>query len=213
MITADYQLGGRGQRTRHWESERGKNLLASTIFYPAFLPVHQQFYLNMAVSLAVRGLVQEQVPEYQVQIKWPNDIYLGGKKVAGVLVENALSGNALQSAVVGIGININQQQFLELPLATSFYKASGQERNVSVVRGRLALWLEHYYYELQAQRFQKLKHQYCHYLLGWQRRRAFSHGESSFEAVVAGINEHGQLLLLQRGHLRAWNHGELTWVL
>ena len=92
IISATTQLKGRGQAGNTWAAEGGKNLTVSYILYPNFLEAAQQFYLNMAISLAVKDCCEEQTGG-EFSIKWPNDIYYGDRKVAGILIENQLQGS------------------------------------------------------------------------------------------------------------------------
>ena len=110
VVVAKAQSSGRGQLSNQWESEYGKNILASFVFYPKFLPVQQQFLLSKVIALGVRDLLTLFVDK--VKVKWPNDIYIDNKKVAGILIENSIMGHTLESSIAGVGININQTVFL-----------------------------------------------------------------------------------------------------
>src|ERR1035441_10550859 len=109
-IMAKEQYAGRGQMGNAWETESGKNLTCSFILYPEFLEADKQFFLNMAVALAVKDFC-EHVLHDEIKIKWPNDIYYHDKKLGGILIENSISGNKISSSVIGIGINVNQTAF------------------------------------------------------------------------------------------------------
>ena len=101
-ISADFQTHGRGQYGRDWLSESTKNLLSSIILYPDFLPANEQFSLSKAVSLAVRNCINSFLPSKEIRIKWPNDIYCDDKKIAGILIQNLLTGNKINVSVIGI---------------------------------------------------------------------------------------------------------------
>lgn len=109
-MIADYQTKGKGQPGNYWESEKGQNLLFSVLLYPERITLGNEFYLSQIVSLAIQKTLQEIVEE-TVCIKWPNDIYIGQKKVCGILIENSVMGNRIASSVVGIGLNVNQLDF------------------------------------------------------------------------------------------------------
>ena len=106
FIYAGYQTAGRGQTGNSWESEEGKNLLCS-ILLPPDKNLH---FLNIAVSVAVYRTIRE-LGIRELAIKWPNDIYWQDKKIAGILVENAIIGNEVKYSIAGIGLNINQTEF------------------------------------------------------------------------------------------------------
>jgi BirA family biotin operon repressor/biotin-[acetyl-CoA-carboxylase] ligase len=120
LISARSQSGGRGQQGNTWESESGKNLTISIVLNPNFLPVGRQFALSQIISLTVAALAEECIGnKAPVKIKWPNDIYAGDQKIAGILVENVLRDHAITASVLGIGLNVNQEAFLTAPRATS----------------------------------------------------------------------------------------------
>ena len=110
VVWADYQTAGRGQGTNTWESERGKNLTFSILLHPVDLPANRQFLLSMQVSLAICEALSEHIGD--LSIKWPNDIYWRNAKIAGILIENSLQGNVIRDSIIGVGLNVNQRQFL-----------------------------------------------------------------------------------------------------
>lgn len=119
VIWALHQTEGRGQMGTAWESAADKNLTFSIILYPSFLQAEEQFYLSKTVSTAIVMTLQRYFPN-QVRIKWPNDIYVGDEKIAGILVQNTLRGSQLQSSILGIGLNVNVVQFSKsIPNPTS----------------------------------------------------------------------------------------------
>lgn len=108
FVWTTWQTAGRGQAGNTWESEKGKNILLSLRLKKPNVPIAQQFRITMAVSIAVRDLVASLLPNNKVTIKWPNDIYIGDKKVCGILIENKLSKDCIEESIIGIGLNINQ---------------------------------------------------------------------------------------------------------
>lgn len=110
VVWADYQTAGRGQGTNRWESERGKNLTFSILLHPVDLPANRQFLLSMQVSLAICEALSEHIGD--LSIKWPNDIYWRNAKIAGILIENSLQGSVIRDSIVGVGLNVNQRQFM-----------------------------------------------------------------------------------------------------
>lgn len=108
-LLADYQTGGRGQSGASWYSSRGKNLLVSYLFFPHSLPPESLFILNKSVAVGIYDCLLS----YQILpvIKWPNDILVNEKKIAGVLIENVLRGSQIQYCIIGIGLNVNEDSF------------------------------------------------------------------------------------------------------
>ncbi len=127
-VVADYQTRGRGQRGNGWSSEKGENLLFSLLLYPKGIKANEQFILSRIASLAVKWVLDRFTGD--ICIKWPNDIYWGEKKIAGMLIENDLLRGEVTRSVVGIGINVNQRRFpAELPNPVSLRQITGVEHD------------------------------------------------------------------------------------
>ena len=109
VILADEQTNGRGQRDAVWQSDPGLNLQFSAIWLPESFFIKDQRYLNFAVSIAIQQFLSKKGVE--PQIKWPNDILVGEKKISGVLIENQLQGQRINACIIGIGLNVNQTEF------------------------------------------------------------------------------------------------------
>ena len=109
-ISAKFQTNGHGQATNHWESEDNKNLLFSLLLRPTAIPASEQFIITELVTLAIINVLQDEILQ-KITIKWPNDIYIGNHKLCGILIENALCGQTIDTCIIGIGININQETF------------------------------------------------------------------------------------------------------
>lgn len=192
VIRADTQTAGRGQFGSPWLSSPGENLLFSVILYPNWLAVNNQFYLSMAVALALHDAVQQ--PD--ASIKWPNDLYLGDKKTAGILIQNSINGTTLQSAIVGIGLNVNQLAFdPTLPNPTSLAAFTGQAQDLDAVMERFFSCLEQRYLELKAGRLMAVKTAYEWLLFRKDQLSGFirTADGSQFEGIIRGIAESGQL--------------------
>ena len=138
-IYAGYQTAGRGQTGNGWESEADKNLLCSILVESRKAKDKRPFYLNVAVSVAVYRVIQSFVFERSglgslseaVSIKWPNDIYWGDKKIAGILIENAIIGSEMKYSIAGIGLNVNQTEFVSnAPNPVSLKQITGKEYNI-----------------------------------------------------------------------------------
>ena len=129
FLYAGYQTAGRGQTGNGWESEEGKNLLCS-ILLP---PTKNLYFLNIAVGVALLRVIGE-----DFTIKWPNDIYYGDKKLAGILLENAIIGSEVRYAIAGIGLNVNQTVFVsDAPNPVSLKQITGQEYDIDKLMERL----------------------------------------------------------------------------
>ena len=145
-IYAGYQTAGRGQTGNGWESEEDKNLLCSILIESRKIKDKSPFYLNVIVSVAVYKVIQSFVFEQSgllslseaVSIKWPNDIYWQDKKVAGVLIENAIIGNEVKYSIAGIGLNVNQTEWKsEAPNPVSLKQITGKTYDIEALMQQL----------------------------------------------------------------------------
>ena len=110
-IVANFQTAGRGQVGNVWESEKGQNLLFSILLKTEKIPLNEQFMLSKIVSIAIYNVLKNNGIE--TKIKYPNDIFYEDKKLAGILIENKIVGNKMKNSIVGIGLNVNQLEFVE----------------------------------------------------------------------------------------------------
>ena len=198
VVITDNQTKGRGQRGNIWESQPGKNLTCSIILKPTFLEVERQFDLNILASLAISQTLHT-LGLTKVSIKWPNDIYCNEAKIAGILIENTIRSSRLESSVVGIGLNVNQQEF-SVPNATSILMQSGESQLVEVVLQNLLQNLQHLYQTLAEGGHQELKQQYLAILYRYRQRHQFKdlRTNSLIEGSIQGIDHQGRLLLLTK---------------
>lgn len=118
VVTAENQLKGRGQMGAVWNSEPSKNLIMSVLISDFISDVNQLFTINLVVSVSIIQALQDfSIPE--LSIKWPNDIMSYNKKVGGILIENTIKSNGSINSIVGLGLNVNQMNFENLPNASS----------------------------------------------------------------------------------------------
>lgn len=141
IVCARTQSAGRGQRGNSWESEPGKNITCSLLFHPRDILPRQQFAISEAVALAVADTLGRYGIE--VSVKWPNDIYCGDKKICGILIEHSVSSVGIERTIAGIGLNVNQLQFLsDAPNPVSMVQLTGCEYDVMEVTEALGESLE-----------------------------------------------------------------------
>lgn len=133
-IRTDFQTAGRGQAGNGWESEKGKNLLFSTLLRYSELPAASQWRLSMLVAVALWDVLAKYLPSKELRIKWPNDIYVGDKKLVGILIENILSGKNVGYSIIGIGVNVNQTKWQsDAPNPISMQQVTGKEYDVETL--------------------------------------------------------------------------------
>lgn len=127
IVVAEYQTAGKGCGTNSWESERGKNLTFSILIHPEEIPANEQFRITQVASVAMCETLKQYGCK-EVSIKWPNDIYVGDRKICGMLIENRLQGSMMKDCIIGIGLNVNQRAFLsDAPNPVSLYQLLGHE--------------------------------------------------------------------------------------
>lgn len=193
IVIAERQTAGRGQRGHTWESAEGQNLTFSLILEPRFLPVNEQFLLSEVLAL---GLV-DTLAEYKIEarIKWTNDIYVGDKKIVGMLVENSLTGGCLARTIAGIGLNINQTEFdPSLPNPTSMSLVAGREFDREEVLTRLHHNIMSLYESLRCDEKEMLQSRYrsTMYRLGEKHPYTLADG-TVFEGTIRGVQPSGEL--------------------
>jgi BirA family transcriptional regulator, biotin operon repressor / biotin---[acetyl-CoA-carboxylase] ligase len=194
VISADFQSAGKGQIGRNWHSSPGQNLLQSLILYPHWLAVRDQFALSQAMALGVADAVSDFSTEVAL-VKWPNDIYLANRKVAGILIQNGISGTRLQWSVVGIGLNVNEVDFPSaLPLAGSLCQHLGAPLERAAVQAALFQRLEQRYLQLKADP-ERIRQAYLEKLYRYQSWHPYQRTASGaiFQGQIIGVQTSGKL--------------------
>jgi BirA family transcriptional regulator, biotin operon repressor / biotin---[acetyl-CoA-carboxylase] ligase len=210
LVITNKQTNGRGQRGSGWEAEEGKNLTMSLLLNPTFLSVKDQFYLPIAISLAVHDFVSEGLPS-QVKIKWPNDVMVGERKIAGILIENSLTSEKLQQSVVGIGLNVNQKIF-SIATATSLAMETQKEFDISTELSRLLEKLENRYLQLRAGKKRKLNEAYLKNLYWIGESHAFAVQGQQLIGKIEGIDESGKLKVNCAGIINYYDLKEISFL-
>ena len=206
IITAEYQTAGRGQRGNRWSSVEGKNLMLSLVLEPTFLHASRQFLLSEAVAL---GLV-DTLAEFGIgaRIIWTNDIYVGDRKICGVLIEHDLCGAHLARTIIGIGLNVNQVEFdPALPNPTSMSRLAGREFDREEVLQTLARKIMARYDELAEGASEQLQSDY--HALIYRRDEAHTYrlpDGTPFEGTIRRVKADGTLIVehsdgSERGYL------------
>ncbi len=202
FIYAGYQTAGRGQTGNSWESEADKNLLCSIL-----LPPNKNLYfLNIAVGVALLQVIGE-----DFTIKWPNDIYWQNKKVAGILVENAIIGNEIRYSIAGIGLNVNQTEFKsDAPNPISLKQIRGEEYDIERLMNQLLEQVQNVLSEPEETIWSFYKaHLY--------RREGFWPYEDKngiFEAAIQDVLPTGEIVLRDtNGQIRQYEFKQIKYIL
>ncbi len=213
IVFAREQHAGRGQMGNTWKAEAGKNLTVSFILYPDFLDADKQFYLNMAISLAVKDFCESVLPD-EIKIKWPNDIYWHDKKLGGILIENTITGSRISSSVVGIGINVNQEDFDESLLnPVSLFQISNFHFKLSNLIEGLSVFIEKYYLQLRQLHFNFLDKGYTVALYRYQQTHEFKKGEQVLRGEINGVAKDGKLIFHCNGKESRFAFKEIEYIL
>jgi BirA family biotin operon repressor/biotin-[acetyl-CoA-carboxylase] ligase len=197
IIITSNQTAGRGQRGNTWETAAGMNLTFSILLKPTFLLVKNQFYLTIVTSLAVADFLKEQ-SIVNVKIKWPNDILASKKKICGILIENSVQQETIQQSIVGIGLNINQNNF-DSPLATSLAIAADKTFDLNIALNSLLEKFERRYLQLRSGKLSELKSEYLENLFGFGESQTFISNMREFEGTIEGVDENGELKVSENG--------------
>ena len=208
VVVAKEQTAGKGQRNNHWSTEAGKSLCISVLLKPK-LDVNQQFLFNKFIALSLCQALINYSPK--TKIKWPNDILINSKKVAGILVENSIRGSKIEKSIVGIGVNINNN-ISQLPSATSMDECLKTAPSVSELLELICKTIEKNYFLLKQKplMINELYHQNLFQKGGVQK---FSKNGESFDGIINSVNENGQLLVEVNGRLEFYNMGEIKFMI
>ena len=223
MLRAKEQTAGRGQRGNSWESLPGKNLTFSMYYHPAAIPPAEQFIISEAFALAIADFIDELLVEAGVakrgEVKWPNDIYVGDRKICGILIEHRLSGAHIEETVLSAGVNINQPRFLsDAPNPVSLMQLTGKEYDldrlsVSLtqhIRRRMAALTPA---DATSSELAEVHEEFKQRL--WRREGMHPYREAAsgetFEAAIADVGPDGLLTLrLAVGTLRTYRFKEIA---
>lgn len=200
MVVAHNQESGRGQRGNSWESEPGKNLTVTMLYRPKAdmdpRPLdEQQFRISEATALGVADTLEAY--GLTAMVKWSNDVYVGDRKISGILIEHTIIGNRLDNSRIGIGLNVNQREFVsDAPNPVSMYQLLGEElplaRVLDTLSGMLERRLEQDADTLHADYMARLWRRDGQYY-GFRMRE----GEcTEFQASIRDVRRNGPLVLL-----------------
>lgn len=216
-LRADFQTAGRGRFGRAWEAAPGENLAVSFLLRPTFLSPARLFALSQNTALAVRAVVERLTDRQDCRAKWPNDILVDGRKVAGILIENSLYAKRVATTVVGIGINVNQVTFAQAPDAISLRSLTGRPLAVGAVFAALAAELQARHERLaeraQPEGYAGLQQEYEAHLFGlgeWLRFRDLP-ADRTFVAQLKTVGVDGRIVLERDGSSRAYSMDEVRY--
>ncbi len=216
VVYATEQTAGRGQRGNVWNTEGASNLTASIILKPTFVELKNQFFLYQIAALACYDVLAEilENSQYDIKIKWPNDILVNGKKNAGVLIENIIINNRIGWSVMGIGINVNQVEFKNDINANSLKLLTAKDFSIDSVLKLLCKHLEKYYLMLKNEKTELIKDKYLSCFLKKDKWQKFEIENTVKTLLVKGISNNGLLLLEdETGKQNEFDIKEVKWLI
>ncbi len=212
VIMAEDQVAGRGQQQNKWYSAKGESLTFSLVLYPTFLPLKDQFLLTSAVSVGIHEALHPMIGD-QLKMKWPNDVYVGDKKLGGVLIENQVQGSKIKSSVIGIGLNINQVSFPDwVPNATSLKQILHTDYDIKYILLQICSHIERWYIKLMNGEVSQIQNAYRQALYWLDEPHRFKAGQQVFEGVIKGTDAAGCLQVAHGGQLHTYNLKEIEFL-
>ncbi|HEY9083932.1 MAG TPA: biotin--[acetyl-CoA-carboxylase] ligase [Vicingaceae bacterium] len=211
VIYTDNQTNGKGQRGRIWETTPNKNLTFSIVLKPNLL-VNEQFLLSKICALGILDFLTD-LGIKNTSIKWPNDIYVGNQKIAGMLLENTLKNSKIEFCIAGIGININQTDFNEhLQQATSLQLITNKSYELSQLLSQLLFFIEKRYLQLKSGKLQQINNDYLNHLLGYNTERTYLVNNQKVLGVISGVASSGKLQVIHKNNLHEYDMKEIGFV-
>ena len=205
VIMAESQVAGRGQLQNKWYSSTGESLTFSILFKPSFLPVTGQFILTCAISLGIYDALKPLVGS-ELKIKWPNDIYIGKRKLGGILIENQVKGSVIKNAIIGIGLNINQTHFPNwVPNAISLKQILHTDYDLQALLVEICSRVEYWYVKLKDGETSHIQAAYLQALYWINTKGRFKAQDIIFDGVITGIGTTGQLLVKHNNAMHEYN--------
>jgi len=206
------QTAGRGQLNNKWECESGKNLTFSVFLKPSVVAIQKQFMVSKMASLGIVSFLNDYITD--VKIKWPNDIYVGDRKICGTLIENAVMQKNIFWSVIGIGININQTVFLsDAPNPVSVKNITGKNYDLPEMLDGLLKKIDFYYSELFEGNYEDLDAKFLKYLYRLNEWNDFADKDHRYKGRIVGVNDIGQLQIEEEtGNVNTYNFKEVKFL-
>jgi BirA family biotin operon repressor/biotin-[acetyl-CoA-carboxylase] ligase len=207
IVVANQQLKGRGQGQNIWLSKDGENLLFSILLKPK-CDLNYQYHLNQLIANSICQTLK--LYGLDSQIKWPNDILVKNKKIAGILIENKIKGKILDSSIVGIGLNIEQSEFpKELVNPTSMLLELQKNIDKDDVLNSFIIQLEKNYFQFKRKEFDLINKEYQSNLFGKNKKISFLIKNKRVEGVLKLVNNQGQLVVEINDALQNYSNSEI----
>jgi BirA family biotin operon repressor/biotin-[acetyl-CoA-carboxylase] ligase len=193
ILISNYQSSGKGMGINHWESKNGENITASIVLEPIFIQPANAFLISMAISYGIIEFLKKF--NLEARIKWPNDIYIENKKIAGILIENEFTSKQITRTIAGVGLNVNQVEFKDAPNPTSLKILTNKSYSVKMLAEKLFAQIYNNYQLLSVNK-KMITERYHNHLLGLNQYLLFDDGNSKFAGKIKSVAEDGQILII-----------------
>ncbi len=213
LVVSDCQVKGKGRRGRVWESPKASAIYMTLMIRPQIRPERASMLtlvMGLSVVQAIRNVLQ-----LATCIKWPNDVYYADGKICGMLIENDLQSHRVDCSVIGVGININQNQFLSGALnPTSLNIIMGHHIQRMDVLEHVIRCFRHYYQMIECGDFTLLHTHYLRQVYRMQEWHTYVDGNGPFEGKIINIQSDGHLIMLDSsGNEHRYAFGELKYII
>ena len=209
MVHTSYQKGGRGQRNNKWLSEKGKNLTFSFLLEPN-IELSNQFLLHIIASISIFKTLLE-INIKNISIKWPNDIYVNDKKIAGILIENLVYRKFIHKSVIGIGLNINQANF-DCLNATSTINETMKKHNLEQILQSFKSIFNKEYLKLNSNKIHEEFDYYKKNLIGYQIEKKYEYNSAVIKGKIIDVLSDGILVIQTKDSIIKLNFGDIRLV-
>ena len=209
MVHTNYQKNGRGQRNNEWLSENGKNLTFSFLLEP-YVELSNQFFLHIITSISIfKTLLKINIKN--ISIKWPNDIYVNDKKIAGILIENLVYRKFIHKSVIGVGLNINQANFGSLN-ATSIINETLKKHSLDQILKIFKSIFNKEYLKLNSNKIHEEFDFYKKNLIGYQVEKKYEYNSDVIKGKIIDILSDGILVIQTKNSIMKLNFGDIRLV-
>jgi BirA family biotin operon repressor/biotin-[acetyl-CoA-carboxylase] ligase len=210
VVFTDFQTKGKGQRGNVWESAQGENITFSVLLNVPFVDPADNFLLTIVASLSIHDFLSDYLRD-QVKIKWPNDIMVGGRKIAGILIENFIKKSSLEWSIIGVGLNVNQAEFGAFN-ATSLANLCQQRFDREEVMDMLLCYMEKRYMQLKRGETKNLREHYLLHLFWKDEVHVFKTKNTFFNGCITGVSDMGKLAIETEDGTRQFAFKEVEFI-
>ena len=210
VIWARNQTAGKGQQNKSWNTAPGENITLSILLKPADLLASEAFMLSKAMAFGVHSTLTQLIGQ-GISIKWPNDIFIGKQKIAGILIENIIQGDFVKQSVVGIGINVNQKDFLIDTNPASLAMITGETYDLKEVVLDLLENISIFYLQLQLKNYTKINSEYVRNLHHVSQEQTFLIHNLETICQIQDVLENGSIVLSIDGKKEVYLYGDAKW--